>query len=132
MGIVVSAIGIESLVSQRMRHMTENTPTEEEINPNILGQLTSEEWNSVVTLNNQHAQLLKQVGVLEMRKFKAMAALDGSERALQDHMTKIRTRLRIPAEVAWNVQGNGDGNGYALIQQDPRLAAQAQEPPPNE
>jgi len=102
------------------------TPAAPKEDPLNLGQLTADEFAILARLNHTRVNQERTIAHLEIEKFKIMAQVDGVERALQQEMAKISTRLNIPRDLSWNVFPDGDGNGHARIL--PNMGA----PPPPE
>jgi hypothetical protein len=96
----------------------QNTEAPQE-DPLLLGQLTPDEFAQIAQLNHQKVTAERQIAQLEIQKYKIMANFSGVDRALQQSMEQIGTRLNIPREIPWTVVADGRGNGLARAVEHP-------------
>lgn len=101
--------------------MTEEAKTKEpKIDPAILGQLVPDEYAMIVRMNQQLVNAKREIAELEVRKFRVLAGLDGIERAMNQQLGAIGSRLQIPSEVTWQVVSDAEGRGFArALSKDP-------------
>jgi len=76
--------------------------------PNLLGQATPQELNSLRSLRSHQDQIAFQIGLEEIRKMQYFAQWKSAEDAMNVTTQEIAKRLKIPREQQFTVGGNGE------------------------
>ena len=81
--------------------------SEQQVEPQVVGNLTEEETASISQLRQNATQLLNNLGQLELRRSRLVAQIEQNELQAQQVLLGARDRLEIPEGAPWQVQEDG-------------------------
>jgi len=82
------------------------------------GTLTKAELDAFTKARANAAQLLQQIGGLEIQKARLMDQINDTEAEAQKVLTEARVRLGIPEDAPWRIQSDGKIFTVAEVTED--------------
>lgn len=80
---------------------TPETTEETTPNPDVIGQLTTEEQQTLQSMKIQSQEVLVKIGQIEVQKQRLMSRLDQMDEGASQIMSQISSRLEVPEGKNW-------------------------------